>query len=192
MLFRSDVLAQSIMNITSQTNLLALNASIEAARAGEAGKGFAVVADEIRELAEQSKKTVENIQRVTGDVTGAVENLSNDSSRLLSFVTEDVTKYFDYFLRVADAYNEDAAYVDELVTDFSAISEELLASIDGVLQSISDVSKAANEGALGTSEIAERSATVAERSSQLLEVVKNVGATAEELKLHVEKFTISA
>ncbi len=187
-----DVLAQSIMNITSQTNLLALNASIEAARAGEAGKGFAVVADEIRELAEQSKKTVENIQRVTGDVTGAVENLSNDSARLLSFVTEDVTKYFDYFLRVADAYNEDAAYVDELVTDFSAISEELLASIDGVLQSISDVSKAANEGALGTSEIAERSATVADRSSQLLEVVKNVGATAEELKLHVEKFTISA
>lgn len=187
-----DVLAQSIMNITSQTNLLALNASIEAARAGEAGKGFAVVADEIRELAEQSKKTVENIQRVTGDVTGAVENLSNDSSRLLNFVTEDVTKYFDYFLRVADAYNEDAAYVDELVTDFSAISEELLASIDGVLQSISDVSKAANEGALGTSEIAERSATVADRSSRLLEVVKNVGATAEELKLHVEKFTISA
>lgn len=187
-----DVLAQAIMGITSQTNLLALNASIEAARAGEAGKGFAVVAEEIRVLAEQSKSTVENIQKVTQEVTGAVENLSRDSSRLLGFVTEDVTKNFDEFLDVAGAYNEDAAYVDELVTDFSAISEELLASIDGVLQSISDVSRAANEGAIGTAEIAERSATVANKSGQLLEVVQNAGRTAEELKAHVEKFTISA
>lgn len=187
-----DVLAQAIMGITSQTNLLALNASIEAARAGEAGKGFAVVAEEIRVLAEQSKSTVENIQKVTQEVTGAVENLSRDSSRLLGFVTEDVTKNFDEFLDVAGAYNEDAAYVDELVTDFSAISEELLASIDGVLQSISDVSRAANEGAMGTAEIAERSATVANKSGQLLEVVQNAGRTAEELKAHVEKFTISA
>lgn len=187
-----DVLAQSIMNITSQTNLLALNASIEAARAGEAGKGFAVVADEIRELAEQSKSTVENIQKVTQEVTEAVEKLSHSSSRLLKFVAEDVTKDFDSFLEVADAYNEDAIYIDDLVTDFSAISEELLASIDGTLQSISEVSKAANQGAVGTTEIAERSLSVADKSSQLLEVVQNVEKIAEELKEHVQKFIISA
>lgn len=187
-----EVLAESIMNITSQTNLLALNASIEAARAGEAGRGFAVVADEIRNLAEQSKNTVENIQKMTQDVTGAVENLSNDSSRLLDFVAEDITDSFHSFIEVADAYNEDAAYVDELVTDFSAISEELLASIDGVTQSINDVSKAANEGALGTGEIAERCANVAEKSSEILGVVNTAGGTSEQLKASVEKFIISA
>ena len=184
-----QTLAQSIMGITSQTNLLALNASIEAARAGEAGRGFAVVADEIRELAEQSKETVENIQKVTENVTHAVANLSNDSSRLLQFVSEDITQDFASFLEVSDAYNEDAAYVDDLVNDFSAISQELLASIDNVLSAITDVGRATNEGAIGTSEIAERSTTVAEKSNQVLAVLKNTGKMAEELKENVAGFT---
>ena len=85
------------MDITEQTNLLSLNASIEAARAGEAGKGFAVVADEIRNLAEQSKNTVENIQRITEEVTSAVGELSGDAQRLLDVVSVNVTENFKNF-----------------------------------------------------------------------------------------------
>ena len=186
-----EVLAQSIMGITAQTNLLALNASIEAARAGEAGKGFAVVADEIRSLAEQSKVTAENIQQVTQKVTGAVQNLADDSSRLLNFVAEDVSKSFHQFTEIADAYNQDAADVDEMVTDFSAISEELLASIEGVLQSINDVSKAANEGANGTNEIAQRASSIVEKSENVITVMNEIGDASNEMREIVQKFIIT-
>ncbi|MDY2700581.1 MAG: methyl-accepting chemotaxis protein [Lachnospiraceae bacterium] len=186
-----EVLTEAIMSITTQTNLLALNASIEAARAGEAGKGFAVVADEIRGLAEQSKTAVENIQKVTKAVTDAVDNLSVDSARLLEFVSKDVSKNFESFLNVAELYNQDAVYMDEMVTDFSAISEELLASISGMMMAIEDVSKAANEGALGAADIAERSCSVTEHSAQMLEFVRESGNMADALKMRVERFTIS-
>lgn len=185
-------LAEAIMGITSQTNLLALNASIEAARAGETGRGFAVVADEIQNLAEQSKATVENIQKLTADVTVAVDNLSSDAEKLLNFVAVDISGNFHAFLDIADAYNDDAKYVDDLVTDFSAISQELLASIDGVMTSIDNVSKAANEGAEGTTEIASRSSDVAGNSSKILELMHEADETAAVLKECVERFKLSS
>ena len=184
------ILAESIMGVTAQTNLLALNASIEAARAGEAGKGFAVVAEQIRVLAEQSKETVSNIQEVTQSVVGAVDNLAGDSARLLEFVGTDVVQNLDDFSQMADSYNDDAQKVDELVTDFSASSEELLASISGVMNGIGDVSKAASEGASGTTDIAQKTTVVVEKSSDIKEKASKAHASADVLKSQVEKFIV--
>ena len=184
------ILAESIMGITAQTNLLALNASIEAARAGEAGKGFAVVAEQIRVLAEQSKETVSNIQEVTQSVVGAVDNLAGDSARLLEFVGTDVVQNLEDFSQMADSYNDDAQKVDELVTDFSASSEELLASISGVMNGIGDVSKAASEGASGTTDIAQKTTVVVEKSSDIKEKASKAHASADVLKSQVEKFIV--
>lgn len=185
------VLADSIMNITSQTNLLALNASIEAARAGAAGRGFAVVADEIRNLAEQSSSAVGHIQDVTGKVQNAVANLSNDAERLLRFVGEDVSASFDVFEEMADQYSEDANYVDVLVADFSATSEELLASVSSVSASVSGVSRAANEGASSTGQIADRVNRIDEKTAEIGEMMRQAGQTAEALKEDIEKFKIA-
>jgi methyl-accepting chemotaxis protein len=185
-----NVLAKSIMDITGQTNLLALNASIEAARAGEAGKGFAVVADNIRVLAEQSKDAVSHIQEVTENVTVAVDNLAKDAERLLEFVGNDVVESLGGFAEMANSYNSDAVNVDSLVTDFSASSEQLLASINGVMDAISDVSKTATEGATGTTDIAEKVGNVVQEAETIKQKAETAYRSAEKLQKNVERFIV--
>ena len=187
---RIEVLAQAIMEITNQTNLLSLNASIEAARAGEMGKGFAVVADEIRKLATESGETATTIQEVTDSVVKAVNQLTKDSRRLLDFVATDVKSSYDSFESLADAYNRDSEFVDGLVSDFSATSEELLASMDGMMNAIEGVANAANEGASGTSDMAERIQNITMRCSEVAETTEQAGAAAEMLKADTGIFKV--
>ena len=185
-----EVLSSSIMEITSQTNLLALNASIEAARAGDAGRGFAVVATEIGGLAEQSKEAVVKIQQVTEAVTASVERLSEDAGQLLEFVGGDVVASYDMFDKVVDAYNQDAKYIDMLIGDFSATSEELLASIDGVLSSMDGIATATNEGAKGTTDIAQKTIDVKAEADSVTAEVERCDETAKKLMEEIGVFKI--
>ena len=185
-----NVLSEVIMNLTKQTNLLALNAAIEAARAGEAGKGFSVVADSIRSLAEQSKEAVERILNITQDVNEAVENLAGNANKLLEFVQENVSKDYENFAGVTDEYKRSSDIIDGLVSDFSATSEELSASLESLLSSIQAIAGTANEEAGGFKVINDAASEISAKTDNIMELMRKSKQSSNRLKGEIERFKV--
>ncbi|MFT5875581.1 MAG: methyl-accepting chemotaxis protein [Clostridium sp.] len=162
-----NLLTDDILKISSQTNLLALNAAIEAARAGEAGKGFAVVAEEVKKLAEQSNSTAEKIQKMTNNVITSVENLSKGSFDILEFVDTRVKKDYDALTVTAEKYTEDAVYMQKFASNSNKSSQELLVSIQNMVNCIEEIARATNEGASGNTIIAQKILDIVNQSDEI-------------------------
>lgn len=113
-----------IVGIVNETSLLALNASIEAARAGEQGRGFAVVASRIRQLADQSRSSVERSTAVLANLNHGVREVLESVDKERSAVEHGVHEVANIRRRLGDVSRQ-IAEVGEAVTDtVSAASKQ--------------------------------------------------------------------
>lgn len=183
-----DSLTDDILNIAQQTNLLALNASIEAARAGEVGKGFAVVADEISQLADASKETASNIQQINSIITTAVRNLANHSNDLVSYLNDSILHDFEVFVNAGGEYKQNATYIENVMTEFAAKTDELKNSVAEIATSIDTITSAIDEGTEGVTGTAESMQVLASDIDNISKETSNNLEISNSLKKETEIF----
>ena len=185
---RVNDLTDEILSISSQTNLLALNASIEAARAGEAGRGFAVVADEIRQLADSSRETANNIQSINNMVVIAVKELINSSDSIVQYINETILPDYDGYVDAGRKYNEDAVYVNKVVSQFSEMSVHLEMLVKSIIESISGIAVSVDESANGISAAASNTNDLVREITRVTDAMNNNKEIANSLNQQSEQF----
>lgn len=181
-------LTEDILEIASQTNLLALNASIEAARAGEAGKGFAVVAEEIRQLAESSKNTANDIQKISENVVQSVNELMQDAGDLLQFMQKDVMDDYAGFEGVTDMYLDKSKEMDRIMQSFDTQMYGLRKNVGEITDGIGNINNAMNENALGISMATENIAGLVDAVAQIREQANGNVEISNELMGEIKRF----
>ena len=160
-------LVELITGVARKSHLLALNATIEAQRTGESNR-FAIVAAEVKELAQTTAQSAENISQ-----RAAAIQLSSDQSSQAIGQLSDIVK------QIGDLTETNAEAVEQQNSTQRAISESttsLAGNSEGITRTLADVAE-------GSDQISARASGVQDSAQQL-------SLLADKLQRAVEQFKV--
>lgn len=140
-----------IKELVSDTELLAFNAAIIAAKAGEEGKGFSVVAEEIRDLADRTTTSAQDIQEIVKAIGGDTQEVTaavNATARAIARGKELSQSTGEALRKIVDSSSEAATSSDEianLTEQQGRRARSLLNDAGHSLQSVKSITRIVQE-----------------------------------------------
>ncbi|MCB1172410.1 MAG: HAMP domain-containing protein [Leptospiraceae bacterium] len=178
-----------INDISEKVNLLALNASIESARAGDAGRGFAVVAEEISRLADQTARSIRDIEELIR--SSAVE--TQKGSAAIEQASKVIASMLDYVEETGGMVAELHGIVQQQSQSQEQVnqrSESVRKAADTIKQLMQTQKEAVLEIARAIQELNERTQNFAGGSQKITETIKTLNDSVQNTRQKVRFFRV--
>ncbi|WP_339276868.1 methyl-accepting chemotaxis protein [Paenibacillus sp. FSL W8-0426] len=185
----ASTISGQIHGILKQTQILSLNASIEAARAGEAGKGFAVVAGEMGHLAQQSERSIQEIDEILSSFVQEIQRMSSHFDTNMAAAKEQeeqIAECLQTFRQVSRLSNE----VQELAKRLESRTADMHSIRQEVEQHLSYIASATEETSAMTEEVAASAEEQQRSANELSNISGQLASLAGSLKSYSNQFQI--